>query len=260
MNAMRRFMRYAGLWGLAHIYWKPVPSVLMYHSISTLNRAFFSVSPARFRQHLRLLREHGCEFVEMDAIAAWYAGKRELPRKVVCLTFDDGYRDNLTDALPLLEAFQCPATLYVTTNFVRDGSNHQGLPICSLDEIRRLSEHPLLTIGGHTASHPKLAGLPDDEVWLEITEGKRDLEAWIQQPVWHFAYPHGSYSASVIEQVRRAGFRTAVTTEPQHAGMHRNPYRIGRVSVEEALPLKLFSVNCLEAYTVYHRLKHRLTR
>ena len=75
--------------------------------------------------------------------------------RLVAITFDDGYRDNLTVALPLLEKFGLPMTLFVTAGFVgREG-------YLSKEELREISKHPLVTIGAHGLSHRDFTRLSD---------------------------------------------------------------------------------------------------
>jgi len=85
----------------------------------------------------------------------------------------------------------------------------------TIAELRRLADHPLVTIGGHTRSHPHLSSLDAAQAHDEMTDNKNWLEDIIQGPVVHFAYPYGSpHSCGAREAAlaRRAGFRTALTT------------------------------------------------
>ena len=92
--------------------------------------------------------------------------------------------------------------------------------------LRKLAQHPLVTIGAHTLSHPMLAKHPDAFARREIAESKAIIESEIDREVRHLAYPVGDPgSASVREFVlaRQAGFESAVTTRPgmifpEHAG------------------------------------------
>ena len=259
LNQIRRWLRYAGLWTLGKLYPQTVPTVLMYHSISAANTFFFTVSPAVLRRQLEYLADQRHEFITLDAIAAHYQAGQALPDQAVCLTFDDGYQDNLTAALPILAEFHCPAAVYVVSDFVKQPTAQTRLPICSLNELRQLAAHPLITIGGHTQSHRKLVRLSAAEAAAEIGNGKAQLEDWLGQSVRHFAYPHGSYTPQTLELVQNAGFRTAVTTTPEHANAHRDPFRIGRVAVDQGLPFWLFRTCCTESVTVYTRLKQLFT-
>jgi peptidoglycan/xylan/chitin deacetylase (PgdA/CDA1 family) len=92
-------------------------------------------------------------------------------------------------------------------------------------QLRRLSRHPLVTIGGHTTTHPNLAEAPAPTVHWELAENRKFLQEVIGQPVEHFAYPFGHERACGNREAqvcRDVGFRTAVTTRngalfPEHA-------------------------------------------
>ncbi|MGI9451857.1 MAG: polysaccharide deacetylase family protein [Geminicoccaceae bacterium] len=201
-------------------------------------------------------------------------------KRFATLTFDDGYRDNLTHALPVLERYGAPATIFVTTGMIEraddawwiglvewlkacdwitvegfgkrptatlpekiatridltnwvqgdvqrlealqramkaDGISISGLvdqQALSRDELRTLADHSLITIGGHTVSHPWLASLPEDEASREISDNRRYLRELTQQDVDHFAYPFGSPVACAEREmglVAEAGFSSAFT-------------------------------------------------
>ncbi len=260
VTQFRRWFRYVGLWGVSRLYPNVVPSVLMYHSIHENASHFFTVSPERFRSQLQYLVDHGHQFVTLDTIVLWFSDGIELPDRAVCVTFDDGYRDNLTTALPILEEFQCPAIIYVVTDFVKNGGRTTDIPICSQQELRQLARHPLMTIGGHTKTHPKLSKLSEHEAREEIIGGKKQLEDWLGQAVRHFAYPYGDFSERAIALVKDAGFQTAVTVRPEHVYVHRNPLRIGRIPVDRSLPSSLFHICCTEGMTRYSNIKRIVGR
>jgi peptidoglycan/xylan/chitin deacetylase (PgdA/CDA1 family) len=95
----------------------------------------------------------------------------------------------------------------------------------TLDELKRASRHPLVTIGGHTVSHPFLPLVSRDRLMREVSDNKHYLEQATASPVAHFSYPYGAAGQREAECVRKAGFRTAVTTRngtlfPYHARIH----------------------------------------
>jgi len=124
-----------------------------------------------------------------------------LPQKAVALTFDDGYADFKTAALPILEEQGIPATLFV----VGDGTTYaRGLQadiaMLAKSDVVKLAGHPLVETGWHTATHPNLARCDADTIRHEVTP---------PAPMRFFAYPGGNYSDSAIESVKQAGFTAA---------------------------------------------------
>ena len=82
-------------------------------------------------------------------------------------------------------------------------------------QLREYASAPQVTIGGHTTSHPALSRLSEAEVAREMTENKNHLEALLDRPVAHFAYPYGDRGSNGAREARiaqRVGFRSAVTT------------------------------------------------
>jgi hypothetical protein len=94
----------------------------------------------------------------------------------------------------------------------------------SWEELRELTRDQLITIGGHTVTHPSLRDLEEDRAIAEIINGRRRLEAQLDIAVSHFAYPYGEGSSCGPREfglAARAGFLTAVTLRsgnvfPQH--------------------------------------------
>lgn len=246
-------------------------------------------------------------------------------KRFVVFTFDDGYRDNLTHALPLMERFDAPFTIYVPSRIltrelngwwlglvplVRDRDTVEiaamgrrfdtsttagkraamteigrwvfedglrtsllaptfaqyGISTATLldqeamtaDELRSIAEHPLVTIGAHTLTHPFLSQLPEAEAAREIAACKGELEAVLARPVEHFSYPYGAAGNRESEIARAAGYATAVTTAngtlfDSHAtGAHR--FAWPRETLDEH-----DTEGCLECRTrgVYRFLKSR---
>jgi peptidoglycan/xylan/chitin deacetylase (PgdA/CDA1 family) len=258
MGSVQLWLRYLGIWGCSRLYPKKVPTVLLYHSISEDTGQFSTISPDLFRRQLGVLAERGHTFVGFETIRSYFYDGQELPDSIVCLTFDDGYQDNLIHALPVLEEFQCPAVIYMVSDYVKQGRCKKNLPICSKRELQQLAAHPLITIGGHTETHPKLAKLSDDKAREEIIRNKEQLEDWLGETVTHFAYPYGNYSDRTVQLVKEVGYHTAVTTLPERIRARRGAFRIGRVSIGRGWPFKLFHACCTEAATVYETVRRSI--
>lgn len=93
--------------------------MLLYHRICELESdpLLLSVSPANFATHLEIIRDH-FEPISLAALAQAIENKT-VPARSIVVTFDDGYRDNLTEAKPVLQRFNTPATVFVATGYIR---------------------------------------------------------------------------------------------------------------------------------------------
>jgi peptidoglycan/xylan/chitin deacetylase (PgdA/CDA1 family) len=174
-------------------------SVLVYHSISTPAEAMpgdIDISPARFEQQLAWLRNTKRVVRLEDALA------RKSTRQIA-ITFDDGYRDNLTAALPLLEKYNLPMTLFMVAGFV-DSDGY-----LSADELREISRHPLITIGAHGLWHRHFNRISRDEARFELTESRRLLEETIETKVDLMAWPYGECTPALEELAGECGYRAA---------------------------------------------------
>ena len=174
-------------------------SVLVYHSISSPAEPMagdIDISPARFEQQLQWLARTG-RVVSLEETLA------QTRRDAIAITFDDGYRDNLTVALPLLEKFNLPMTLFVVAGFVgSDGYLSEA-------ELREISRHPLVTIGSHGLWHRHFTRITLDEARFELTESKRLLGDTIGKPIDLMAWPYGECSAAVEQLAGECGYRAA---------------------------------------------------
>ena len=185
--------------------------ILVYHSIAD-NQLFFTVSPAMFEQQMAWLKSAGFNVVSLNRLMELRANGH-IPAKTVAITFDDGYKDNLTNAFPVLKKYGFPATIFVTTSdlgstrVVREVS----FDILSEGDMREL-EAGGVAIEPHTMTHPKLTETPLMEVLKEIGGSKAMLERILNKTCEHFAYPKGRYNADVIQATKTAGVKFAYGT------------------------------------------------
>lgn len=109
-----------------------------------------------------------------------------------------------------------------------------GLELCTWEEMRELAADPLVTIGGHTCTHPILSRVPAEVARREIERGKAILEERLQRPVRFFAYPNGravDFGEDHVEQLRAAGFEGALTTVEGLCGRGADLFRLPRKNV-----------------------------
>jgi len=202
---------------------KGVP-ILEYHMVNDTVDSEYNVPPEKFEQQLLYLRQQGYTTISLLEFAKARKGKFALPEKPIILTFDDGYRDNVEKALPLLEKYAMKATMFIIVNDI-------GRELyCSMDDLRVWTGRGM-ELGSHTANHadlPKLDRMKREE---EVQASKLLLE-WRGLPtVFFLSYPYGEYDAETQELLRANDYLGAVTGEAGLNTFDTDMYRLRRVNV-----------------------------
>ncbi len=221
--------------------------ILMYHGFGASGEeASRYVIPGRaFARQMRvlaLLRRRPIAFGEL------VRGMREgrlPPRGAVVITIDDGYRDNLEVAHPVLSRHGFGATLFLVSRKLAVGNDW--------DEGPPLGERPTLSagqarelhaagheIGAHTRHHCSLPEVDEATQREEIEGSKRELEAALGAPVATFAYPYGARDERAIAATGAAGFDGACTTHPELARYDEDPLRLPRLEIRGTDSLRVF--------------------
>ncbi|HEG4448203.1 TPA: polysaccharide deacetylase family protein [Aeromonas hydrophila] len=194
---------------------------------------------AMFEKHLRLLKWLGYETLTFRDLAdKGFIHRLQYGKKYLMITADDGYQDNLTRMLPLLEKYGYKAVVYVVTGEgynrwdVEQASNPDTrVDLMNGEQLKALTASGHVEIGGHTLTHPRLSKLAPEQQAHEIQENKRQLEALLGHPLLSFAYPYGDMDESAKEQAIAAGYRFAVATNSGPRAMHQDPFRIRRIAI-----------------------------
>jgi peptidoglycan/xylan/chitin deacetylase (PgdA/CDA1 family) len=189
-----------------------VVPILLYHYIRVDRKASdvvgfnLSVTPEHFAEQMALLKATGAHTVTPADLVAALRGGPPLPPRPVILTFDDGYDDFYSNALPVLQREGLRAISYVVSGFV-------GRPgYMSADEVRSVVAAGDV-VGDHTINHVALAHITPAAAQAEITVSRAQLQALTGTPVDDFAYPYGDWDPLVARLVEQAGFHDAVTTD-----------------------------------------------
>jgi peptidoglycan/xylan/chitin deacetylase (PgdA/CDA1 family) len=130
------------------------------------------------------------------------------------VTFDDGYADFYTNALPLLEERGFAATLYMTTSTIDNGrkGSSDGPAMLAWEELAEIATRHV-EIGAHSHHHVELDTLRPRVLSEELTTCKEQLQGRLGIPVTTFAYPHGYSSPRVRAAVREAGYLSACSVK-----------------------------------------------
>ena len=187
----------------------------------------------------------------MSALQPYLLGEKT--GKVVGITFDDGYENNLLNALPALLANGFSSTCYAVsgllgkTNVWDEAVGIAQTPLMDERQIRQWTQAGQ-EIGSHTRRHADLTLASDEECCAEIAFGKSELEAVTGRSVGHFCYPYGHYEGRHVAMADEAGFVTATTTQRSrcHAGV--DLLQLPRVPVLRSTSLPVFWLKIATGY------------
>jgi peptidoglycan/xylan/chitin deacetylase (PgdA/CDA1 family) len=148
----------------------------------------------------------------------------------VLLTFDDGYRDNRSTVLPILEEHAAPAVVFATPELI-DADLETYLDWA---DLRAMERHDLITVGSHSRHHVTLTALDARDARREVTESRRRIEAELDGSVDLFSYPNGGYSPAITEAVADTGYVAAFADRMRVNGPNDERLAVGRIGVDRA--------------------------
>ncbi|HTI74480.1 MAG TPA: polysaccharide deacetylase family protein [Mycobacterium sp.] len=204
-----------------------IPLVLMYHSIAEYDEDPFEVTltPQRFERQMRWLRSRGLRGVSMGQLLDATADGRA--RRMVGLTFDDGYADFVPNAMPILRRYGFSATMFVLAGRL-GGDNAWSRPgpckpLLTADQVREIA-HAGTEVASHGLEHVSLLQADDARLRDETVRSRAILQELLGEPIRGFAYPYGHSDARVVEAVRTAGYDYACAVQPWSGiGRHAIP-------------------------------------
>lgn len=238
-------------WGAGNLSFCEKPSILMYHSVGS-NPAFFTVSPENFEKQLRYLKSKKFKVVKLSELINKLKSGESIAN-FVCITFDDGYLDNLEIALPILKKYDFPTTIFVTTNlFGSKFINSEGisLPLFSEKDMR-CADPNLIEFMPHTENHISLDDLLENKYNDELLASRNKIESLIGKSANILAYPKGKYSKSVIEYLKLNNWIAAVTVEPGLIDKNTDLYRLNRNAVVSNTSFSEFKLKVSSRLEIY---------
>jgi peptidoglycan/xylan/chitin deacetylase (PgdA/CDA1 family) len=203
--------------------------ILMYHQIArpSLRRGNrgLCVSPGLFQAQIQELAFAGYTSASLDALPLADSTRR------IVLTFDDGFRNVLANALPILGRHRWQAIQFLVADRQVNAwdvpPGGKSVPLMSDSEVREWLAAGQ-QIGAHTLTHPHLTQLSLAQAREEIFSSRKSLEDRFQVPIEHFCYPYGDQNSEIRALVEAAGYKTACSTIPGLNTAGTDPLRLHR--------------------------------
>lgn len=194
-------------------------AVLGYHDFSETEReTAMRIRTSKFRKQMEAIRQLGLPVIPMADFTAWKGGKKEIPKKAVVITIDDGWKSTYTDAFPILKEFGYPFTVFLYKDYVDGGGKALTIPM-----IKEMMKHGG-TVGSHSVTHPfpqavkasRKRGAETYDKFLdkEMGESKRFLEEKFGAPVTTYAYPGGYFTEEMLTKAGQLGYTHLFTVQP----------------------------------------------
>jgi len=186
--------------------------IFVYHSVrphldkETVLQDAYDVTPELFEKQLQYLRDNNYSVITMKELNKFMdkTEKKDISKKQVVLSFDDGWENQYTYAYPLLKKYDMTAIFYVYTQPL--GYKH----FLSWSQLQEMSAAGM-EIGSHTLTHPLFKNVGESELTHEIVDSKKELEKKIGLPIYDFAAPFGYSNAHIESVVESAGYKSGRT-------------------------------------------------
>jgi len=234
--------------------------VLMYHEIYSENkkdRKFQRYSSCyitldQFEEQMSYLSINNYKTLSSKALLRLVQKNKkyisDFLKKVVIITFDDGYIGNYTHAYPIMRKYNMNAIIFVIVN--RIGT--EGF--MSWNQLQELRKNGI-DVQSHTMSHRPLEMLSSDHVILELINSKGIIEKKLDTPVKFLSYPQGSYNAKIQKIAREVGFEGGFTSDIGYLNYPIRPFRLNRIEIRQRFNISDFIKIVTKAEHFYQKQK-----
>lgn len=222
--------------------------ILTYHRVCgdpAAGAKRYAVTPSEFRLQMEYLARARYNVVSLGEAVAHFTSGKWLPKKPVVITFDDGYMDNYTFALPILERYGFKATIFLVAEMMgrrADWDAALGDPVPELMTWEQALEMARrgVQLGAHTCNHAHLLQLTPSQSREEISRSKRLVEDKLQEEVPFFAYPFKEYNQLLRRYVIESGYSAACGSEWGVSDQSDDIYLLRRMTILEHHLMPLF--------------------
>lgn len=242
-----------------------IPPILMYHRIGHRPGDGITVSPELFELQLKKLKQQNYQTMSLFEWHQMVTTDTPIPKKTIIITFDDGYRDNLQIAAPLLKKYGFTATVFPVAEQIGKVNNwdnvaHRlGAELMSVEELKEW--HRLgFEIGSHGMTHAAMNQIDSTSIRYESYDSKALLEKLLGIPIHFFCYPYGFLSEESKVSLKSAGYLGALAIL---YGAQWDPidwFAIPRVKISERDQPFTFSWKVSSLHKFFAQSKYRTKR
>lgn len=235
-------------------------AILTYHHIGDcpegeVKHRGLWVSQELFARQMEWLHRHGWQSISLSELGRALSGHAKLPRRWVAITFDDGWRDNYSHAMPVLADLGLRATVFLVTSQIAH-ADFAGRQYLSTEEIARMRSRGF-EFGSHTHTHCRLTTLGEEQARQELELSRQTMSRLLgETPAW-FCYPYGNFSRRVAELVREAGYDGALSTIRDNRLTQEQRYWMPRIMVMNDTPPQRLRYMLSPLYHLVHLAKNR---
>ncbi|WP_164985190.1 polysaccharide deacetylase family protein [Ammoniphilus sp. CFH 90114] len=217
--------------------------VLNYHHLADDLETPFTIKPAHFEEHMEFLKNHHFHPLKIKEFYEFLDTGLLNQENAVLITFDDGYESGFTEAFPILQKYQFPATVFVIYENLRDSLERKRedkippLTFVQMDQMRRSG---LISFQSHTyglhfwdESQPITAPSSAEgdqayrsKLFVDFMMARKALEDLAEEPVIGLAYPYGYHNDRLIKVAKKAGYRYGFFTHPGVVTANTDPFLI----------------------------------
>ena len=209
---------------------------LMYHSIVqdeilNTNKNMWELQISLFREQIKYATENeNFKIYKSDELL------NKIPKKGLCITFDDGFENNYELASPILIEKNIPFTIFIITDHIKN--NKKGYLNESM--LKTLSNNSLVTIGSHSKNHYDLTKLSEKNLEDQLSYSKLYLEDLIGKEIKSMSYPYGKYNDRVKSKVKKIGYKLAFTSNFNKNFNEQNKINLSRNEIWNTDDIKVF--------------------
>jgi len=257
--------------------------ILAYHDVGYLpddlqRNYIFNVHPDQFARQMEILSEEKISVISLNEAIEKMKYDELLEDLFLVITFDDGYHQFVDYALPILERYNFPATIFITTGFLDRkepfpwlNENYSfNLPVeawypLTFNDLKLLSQHPGIEIGSHSHNHLNLKKVSVDIFLEDVVRSLKILKETVGKAVQFFSYPFSFFGSKnswlmeqtmIEEELKKMGIKGICTTQIGVNRPNTNPFALKRIQIKNYDDEEIFRARTSGNLKILEKLQH----